>query len=127
MKEGKQKISSILPGKIADLEEKREEYYKDLTSEEDAKTVLDGVPRSRGWSVAALILGILAIVLSVIPFFGYLHGIFGPIFGFMAVIASLVSGRNLGYFDGIGIAGIILGAIGCVFGATALLFGAFFG
>ena len=127
MKEEKRSISSILPKKNADPEEKREGYYKDLTSEEDPGTVLDGVPRSRGWSVAALILGILSVVLSIIPLFGSLHGIFGPLFGFMAVIASLVSSRNLGYFDGIGIAGIILGAIGCVFGVTALLFGAFFG
>ena len=104
-----------------------EGYYSSVDEENENKTVLDGVPRSRGWSVAALILGILSIVLSIIPFLGFLHGVFGPIFGIMAIIASLVSRRNLGYFDGVGIAGIILGTVGCVFGATAILFGAFFG
>lgn len=104
-----------------------EGYYSSVDEENENKTVLDGVPRSRGWSVAALILGILSIALSIIPFLGFLHGVFGPIFGIMAIIASLVSRRNLGYFDGVGIAGIILGTVGCVFGATAILFGAFFG
>lgn len=117
-----------LPGILSESNKKNEGFYKDKTDEEENEknTVLDGVPRSRGWSVASIVFGILSVLLSVLPLFGSLHGVFGLLFGFMAVIAALVSRRNLGYFDGVAIAGIILCAVGCVFGTTSLLFGVFF-
>ena len=118
-----------LLGRVSESDAQGEGFYKDSTeeAENENKTVLDGVPRSRGWSVAAMVLGLFSVLLSLIPLFGTLRGVFGPFLGVMAVIASLVSRRNLGYFDGVGIAGIILGAVGCAFGVTVLLFALFFG
>ena len=39
-----------------------------------------------------------------------------------AVILAIVSRRNLGYFDGMTIAGLILGIFGFVFGATIIIY-----
>lgn len=123
MKEEYRYTDRSLPGSVPESAPE-DGYYTDLTeAEEDKsaghKTVMDGVPRSRGWSVASMILGILSVILSWIPFAG-------PILGAAAVLASLFSRRNLGYFDGMAIAGIITGAVGFVFGLTTLLFGFLF-
>ena len=113
-----------LPGYVPEQSEDADGYYKDMTdateeNKSEYKTVMDGVPRSRGWSLAAVIIGILSVLLSAIPFVG-------PILGLVAVLTSVISRRHLGYFDGVAIAGIILGAIGFVFGLTSILFALLF-
>ena len=80
------------------------------------KTVMDGVPRSRGWSVASLVLGILSIVCCCVEYGGLIMGI-------LAIVFSIISRRNLGYFDGMAIAGLITGMIGAVFGIAMLALG----
>ena len=113
-----------LPGYVPEQSEDADGYYKDMTdapeeNKSEYKTVMDGVPRSRGWSLAAVIIGILSVLLSAIPFVG-------PVLGLIAVLTSVISRRHLGYFDGVAIGGIILGAIGFVFGLTSILFALLF-
>ncbi len=80
------------------------------------KTVMDGVPRSRGWSVASLVLGILSILCCCLEYGGL-------IMGALAVVFAIISRRNLGYFDGMAIAGLVTGIIGAVFGIAMLVLG----
>ena len=125
MKEEYEYNGRSLPGSVPENSEESEGYYADLTDNDEKKndraykTVMDGVPRSRGWSVASLVLGILSILLSLIPFAG-------AVLGTVSVITAVISRRNLGYFDGIAIAGIITGAIGFVFGVMSLIIGFLF-
>jgi len=77
------------------------------------KTVLDGTPRSRGFSVASMVLGIVSICLSSGLYIGF-------ILGGLAIVFSIVSRKILGYFDGMSIAGIILGIFGLVFSAFSI-------
>ena len=78
------------------------------------KTVMDGVPRSRGWSVASMVLGILSILCCCLSYGGL-------IMGALALVFSFISRRNLGYFDGMGISGLVMGIIGVVFGIMIVL------
>ena len=78
------------------------------------KTVMDGVPRSRGWSVASMVLGILSILCCCLTYGGLIMAV-------LAIIFAIVSRRNLGYFDGMAIAGLVTGIIGLVFGAMTVM------
>ena len=78
------------------------------------KTVMDGVPRSRGWSVASMVLGILSVICCCITYGGLIMGL-------LAIVFAVVSRRNLGYFDGMAIAGLVLGIIGAVFGIMTII------
>lgn len=99
-------------------------YYGKYTggSEESAggekgyayKTVMDGVPRSRGWSVASLVLGILSVLCCCITYGGLIMGV-------LAIVFAVISRRNLGYFDGMAIAGLVVGIIGTVFGISIVI------
>lgn len=79
------------------------------------KTVMDGVPRSRGWSVASLVIGILSVLCCCITYGGLIMGV-------LAIVFAVISRRNLGYFDGMAIAGLVLGIIGTVFGVMTVAF-----
>ena len=75
----------------------------------------NGKPKTKGWSVASMVLGILSVVCCCLGWSGILMGA-------GAIILAIVSRRNLGYFDGMTIAGLILGIFGFVFGATILIY-----
>ncbi len=75
----------------------------------------DGRPKTLGWSVAALSLGIVAAVTSA---FGWSS----IILGVCAIVCAAVSRRVLGYFDGKAIAGLILGIFGTVFGVAMIIY-----
>lgn len=75
----------------------------------------NGKPKTKGWAVASMVLGILSVVCCC---FGWS----GIMMGAGAIILAIVSRRNLGYFDGMTIAGLILGIFGFVFGATILIY-----
>ena len=113
-----------LPGEVS---ENSDGYYTDLTKEEpDNKghmTVLDGVPRSRVWSVISLVAAIISVLLFVVCIFYWVSilPIVSTVMGVAAILFSLLSRRNLGYFDGVAIAGIIIGAMGTVFGASSYI------
>lgn len=92
------------------------------------KTVLDGVPRSRVWSLVSLASGIISIVIAVFCLFWQVNTLsfLSMGFGVAAIPFSLLSRRNLGYFDGMSVAGIITGAMGLVFGLGDYLLVALF-
>ena len=79
------------------------------------KTVMrGGRPKTMGWSLASLILGIASVSSG-------LFGWSGVIFGILAIVFSLLAKRNLGYFDGMAVAGIVLGIFGLVFAIGILI------
>ena len=71
----------------------------------------NGRPKTVAWSVASLIAGIVSVVCCSL-------GWTGIILGALAVIFAILSRRMLGYFDGMSIAGLILGIFGFVFGVA---------
>lgn len=72
-----------------------------------------GKPKTMGWSVVSLVSGIISVVCCCL-------GITGIIFGIVAIVSALLSRKVLGYFDGLSIAGLILGIFGVVFGVSIL-------
>ena len=74
----------------------------------------NGRPKSFGWSVASMVIGIISLVCC---FFGWT----GFILGAVSIALSIVSRRKLGYFDGMSVAGLILGIFGLVFGVSVLI------
>lgn len=74
----------------------------------------NGRPKTFGWSVASMIIGIMSVVCC---FLGWS----GLVLGAAAVVFSIVSRRRLGYFDGMSVAGLILGIFGFVFGVSMLI------
>ncbi len=87
-------------------EERKEEQYYELPDSPDA--------RRRGWSVISLFSGILAVLLCSVYYVGL-------IFAAVSIVAALVSRKKLGYFDGLSLAGLLVGIVGCVFGTFALV------
>jgi hypothetical protein len=78
------------------------------------KMVTDnGRPKTYGWSIASMVCGIL----SVICCFGFAS----IIFGILAAAFAFISRKNLGYFDGMSIAGIVLGIIGFILGLVLVI------
>ena len=74
-----------------------------------------GRPKTIGWSIAALVTGIIS---AVTCSFGWSS----LVLGIAAIVFSAVSRRILGYFDGRSIAGLILGIFGTVFGIVMITF-----
>ena len=90
-------------------------YYQNEQDYAFQMLTRNGKPKTRGWAVASMVLGILSVVCCCFGWSGILMGA-------GAVILAIVSRRNLGYFDGMTIAGLILGIFGFVFGATILIY-----
>lgn len=74
-----------------------------------------GRPKTIGWSIAALVTGIIS---AVTCSFGWSS----LILGIAAIVFSAVSRKTLGYFDGRSIAGLILGIFGTVFGIVMITY-----
>ena len=100
----------------------KDEYFADRTqcadNSDKQKTVLDGVPRSRVWSVVALVFGILSMTLSIlylplqIGFFPFASiGL-----GAFAMIFAMRSRKTLGYFDNLALSAIVTSVMGIIFG-----------
>lgn len=111
--------SSNLPGNASDV---KNEYFTDRTQTADGHgeqmTVLDGVPRSRAWSVIGLIFGICSMILAIlhlplqidyVPFIAIGLGV-------LTMLCSLRSRKNLGYFDNLALSAIVTAVMGIVFG-----------
>lgn len=85
--------------------------------EEDISGVVENLsqPRTMIYSILSLVLGILSLVLCCCG------GWFGLGLGVLAIVFSVVSRCHLGYFDGLSIAGLVLGIIGAVFGIAMIV------
>lgn len=92
-------------------------YYGENNNEQDYafQTVMrNGRPKTMGWSVASLVLGIISVVCCCL-------GWAGAILGACAVVFAIISKKRLGYFDGMSVAGLVLGIFGFVFGVALLV------
>ena len=74
----------------------------------------NGRPKTVAWSVASLIAGIVSVVCCSL-------GWTGIVLGALAIVFAILSRRMLGYFDGMSIAGLILGIFGFVFGIAIII------
>jgi len=72
-----------------------------------------GRRKTYSWSLAAMICGIIAVICCT----GYV----GIVLGALAIIFAIVSRKNLGYFDSMAIAGLVLGIIGFVLGLAVII------
>ena len=80
------------------------------------KAVMKDDSNRRTFSVLSLILSVLSVFLFVIPWIGI-------ILGFVGVGLSLISRKKLEYFDGLSLAGLIVGIFGIVFALAGFIAG----
>ncbi|MBR2650270.1 MAG: DUF4190 domain-containing protein [Clostridia bacterium] len=83
-----------------------EERYYELFDEDK--------PKSKIWSVISLVLGMISVALSPL-------GWVSLILGVAAIAFAIVSRVSLKYFDGMAVAGLILGIFGIVFGIAVIM------
>jgi hypothetical protein len=72
--------------------------------------------KNRIWSVGSLVIGIMSVLCCCLEWPGL-------IFGVLAIVFAILSRKNLGYFDGLAIAGVILGIFGTVFSVFMIIGG----
>ena len=78
------------------------------------KSVIGSKRNTRLWSIISFVLAILSIPFCAVP-------IAGIIMGLGAIAFSLYSKKCLGYFDGLSLAGLMIGIFGAVFSVAALI------
>lgn len=78
------------------------------------KSVMDGKKKSRIWSLASLIFAIVSLLCCCIPWPG-------AVLGVLSIIFAVISRLNIGYFDGLAIAGLIVGIFGLVFSVSMMV------
>ena len=77
------------------------------------KNVIRNKEQRRTWSVISVVLSVLAVILC---YFSWV----GLVLGILSIGAALISRKNLGYFDKLTLAGIIIGIFGVVFAIAGL-------
>ena len=80
------------------------------------RTVMDEKRKSRSWSVASLTVSILSLICCC--FVSWV----GVVLSTLAITFAIISRKNIGYFDGLSIAGLIIGIFGAVFGIASIVF-----
>ena len=75
----------------------------------------NGRRKTYGWSVASMVSGILSVICCC-------TGWTGLFFGIISIIFAIISRKNLGYFDGMAVSGLVLGIIGLVLGVALIVF-----
>ena len=78
------------------------------------KVMMDGLQKSRAWSVASIAVAVASVICCCLPWFGLVSGI-------LAVVFAVVSRKAIGYFDNLAIAGLIVGIFGIVFGVSNMV------
>ena len=76
--------------------------------------VMDVKSNNRGFAIASMVLGIVAIVCCCFYYVGLVAAV-------LAIVFSVISRVRMGYFDGFAVAGLIMGIIGLVFGVAILI------
>ena len=89
------------------FEEKNDDYLFQMVTGR-------GRRKTYGWSLASMISGIFSVICCC-------TGYAGIIFGVLAIVFAIISRKNLGYFDGMAIAGLVLGIIGFVLGLALII------
>ncbi len=88
-----------------------------VTQDYAYKSILENNKNSRIWSFASLVAGILSVLFCFLPVLGIIIALF-------SVALAVISRRVIGYFDGIAIAGLVVGIFGLVFGFGYSIFDA---
>ena len=93
-------------------------YQAEAPAAEDISGVVENLsqPRSRIYSVVSLVMGIISVLICCCG------GWIGLVLGVLSIVFSVISRRHLGYFDGMSIAGLVLGICGTVFGIATVAF-----
>ena len=86
-----------------------------IENEYETEEKVEPKKKSRIWSVLALIVAVLSVVLFFVPAVSITLGI-------VAVALTVVSRLSIGYFDNYGIAAIIVGIFGVVFGISYIVY-----
>ena len=73
----------------------------------------NGRRKTYGWSVASLVCGIISVLCCSL-------GYGAIVFGVLAIIFSSISRKNLGYFDTMAVAGLVLGIMGFILGIAII-------
>ena len=74
----------------------------------------NGRRKTYGWSVASLVCGIISVICCSL-------GYGSIILGVLAIVFSVISRKNLGYFDSMAIAGLVLGIMGFILGIAIII------
>ena len=104
----------------SDYSENLNENMSDGTSGVDEssfvfKNVINARQNSRLFSLISVVFSGLSILLSVFPWIALILGCLGIVF-------AVISRKNIGYFDNLSLAGLIIGIFGTVFAAMGLIF-----
>ena len=102
------KYSETVEKENVDGQEETEYVYKNVIKKDKSNR--------RTWSVVSLIFAVLSIA------FVYFSWV-GLIFGLIAAGCAAMSRVNLGYFDKLSLAGILVGIFGIVFSIAGMIFG----
>ena len=86
-----------------------------IENEYETEEKVEPKKKSRIWSVLALIVAVLSVVLFFVPAVSITLGV-------VAVALTVVSRLSIGYFDNYGIAAIIVGIFGVVFGISYIVY-----
>ena len=79
------------------------------------KNVIKNKQNSRLYSVISVVFSGLSVLFCFFPWLGL-------IFGCLGILFAIISRKNIGYFDKISIAGIIIGIFGAVFAFMGIMF-----
>ncbi len=103
-------------GKAPEQDEKKE---KELEFKEEYYELPPAIRRrTLIWSIASVVLASLSVLLSSFYYVGI-------VLSFLAIGSSLISRRNLGFFDRFSVVGIIVAVMGFVFNGFSLIIGVF--
>ena len=108
----------LLPGG-AEAEEETEEQNDTEVQEEAVTEEYYALPptlksRSLIWSVISFVCGVLSLALCPLYYISL-------VFAAGSIVTSLISRKNLGFFDKYAVFGLILGIMGVVFGISAAI------
>ena len=78
------------------------------------KKVMLTKKNSRAWSVASIALSLVSLILCPVYWLKI-------ILSATSIVFALVSRKNIGYFDGLSLAGLIVGIFGIVFGILGIV------
>ena len=108
MTERDQKNNSFEDGGFYEYKEESSEGLENIIEELST-------PKTKGYAIASLILGIFSVVCCCVSWLGLIAGA-------GAIVFSVLSRRHLGYFDTMTVVGMILGIFGVVFGILTIVF-----
>ena len=91
-----------------------ESYREDEPTEYAYKTVMDVKEKSRIFSVISAACAAVSVVFCCTPWSALA-------FGVIAIVFAIVSRNRIGYFDTLGLVGLVVGIFGTVFGITGFI------